>query len=124
MLVFIERRVLQFLLTWLGNIISDENLDDWHIYKRKVRNITNRFKKELYEKWDGSDYYDGEIIKGYLSHTHVHIFYPTIDHKISVLFGFINNIPIEEVGDISNLCITKRYINSMKNSLIESEFSI
>jgi len=105
-----------------GSIVSDENLTKWQAYKRNVNRVTNRFKKELYEKWDGSDYYDGEIIKGYLSHTHVHRFYPTIDHKISVLFGFINNIPIEEVGDISNLCITKRYINSMKNSLVENNF--
>jgi hypothetical protein len=41
--------------------------------------------------------------------------YPTIDHKNSVFYGFMNNIPPEDISDISNLCITKRFINSSKN---------
>jgi hypothetical protein len=36
----------------------------------------------------------------------------------------MNSIPPEEIGNINNLCITKRYINSMKNSLIEEDFFI
>jgi hypothetical protein len=107
-----------------GSVIPDELLCDWNIYKRKVRNITNSNKKYLYENWDGNDYYDNELIKGYLSHTHTHRFYPTIDHKISVYFGFMNNISPEEIGSLENLCITKRYINSMKGKLIENNFNI
>ena len=105
-----------------GLIVPDFMLSDWNIYKRKVRKETNKYKKILYENWDGVDYYDNELIKGYLSYNHTHRFYPTIDHKISVYFGFINNISVEEIGNIDNLCITKRYINSMKNMLIEEEF--
>lgn len=48
--------------------------------------------------------------------------YPTIDHKKSVHYGFINNISPEEISNISNLCITKRSINSTKRDMIESEF--
>jgi hypothetical protein len=107
-----------------GSVIPDELLCDWNIYKRKVRNITNSNKKYLYENWDGNDYYDNELIKGYLSHTHTHRFYPTIDHKISVYFGFMNNISPEEIGSLENLCITKRFINSMKGKLIENSFNI
>lgn len=107
-----------------GHIIPGELLGEWNVYRKNVRRITNSFKKELYEKWNGYDYYDNELIKGYVSYTHTHRMYPTIDHKISVYFGFINNISPEEIGDIKNLCITKRYINSMKNSLIEEEFNI
>jgi hypothetical protein len=107
-----------------GSVIPDELLCDWNIYKRKVRNITNSNKKNLYENWNGNDYYDNELIKGYLSHTSTHRFYPTIDHKISVYFGFINNISPEEIGSLDNLCITKRYINSMKGKLIENNFNI
>jgi hypothetical protein len=107
-----------------GYIIPEELLSEWDLYKKSVRKITNRFKKELYENWNGSDYYDNELIKGYLSYSHTHRFYPTIDHKISVYFGFMNSIPPEEIGNINNLCITKRYINSMKNSLIEEDFFI
>ena len=107
-----------------GIIIPDEDLTDWQLYKRKVNRVTNKFKKELYENWNGYDYYDSELIRGNLSHSHTHRFYPTIDHKISLLYGFINNVSPEEIGDISNLCITKRYINSMKNSLIEEKFTM
>jgi len=107
-----------------GSVIPDELLCDWNIYKRKVRNITNSNKKYLYENWDGNDYYDDELIKGYLSHTSTHRFYPTIDHKISVYFGFMNDISPEEIGALDNLCITKRYINSMKGKLIENNFNI
>lgn len=48
--------------------------------------------------------------------------YPSVDHKISVMYGFINNKTVEEIGGINNLCITKRYINSMKFTLNEREF--
>lgn len=106
-----------------GTDIPNELLSDWELYKKDVRKITNRNKKILYENWDGSDYYDNEIIKGYLSYSHVHRFYPTIDHKISVYFGFLNGIKAFELGSLNNLCITKRYINSMKNSMIETEFT-
>jgi hypothetical protein len=105
-----------------GHIIPDDMLTEWSLYKRKVRKETNKWKKILYESWDGVDYYDDELIKGYLSYNHTHKFYPTIDHKISVYFGFINKIDPKEIGNINNLCITKRYINSSKNRNIEEDF--
>jgi hypothetical protein len=110
--------------TKLNQIIPDELLTEWKVYKKNVRNLTKVSAKILYEKWDGLDYYDGEFIKGYSSYSHVHRYYPTIDHKISVYYGFINNISPEEISDINNLCITKRFINSKKRDLIESEFKL
>jgi len=107
-----------------GIIPMDDLLSDWEIYKKKSRTLTNKIKKKLYERWDGFDYYDSEFIKGNFSYIHTHRFYPTIDHKISVFYGFSNNIPVEEICDISNLCVTKRWINSSKNSLIEENFSL
>jgi hypothetical protein len=103
-----------------GLIFQDKS--DWKIYKKKVDSITRRNKKTLYENWNGNDYYDDEVIKTYLAHSHTHRFYPCIDHKISVFYGFNNNIDPEIIGDIDNLCITKRYLNSIKGSLIEEEF--
>jgi len=102
--------------------ISDELISKWEVYKRQVRQITKRNKKELYEKWDGLDYYDSELIRGYLSYNHVHRFYPTIDHKISTFFGFSNDISPEEIGALANLCITKRYINCEKTFRTDTEF--
>lgn len=107
-----------------GVIIPNELLSEWYLYKNDVRKLTNRNKKELYEKWNGNDYYDDERIIGYLSLSYINRFYPTIDHKISVYYGFINNIPPEHISDLSNLCITKRYINSTKNKKIEEDFNL
>ena len=40
--------------------------------------------------------------------------YPSLDHKVSILYGFENGIPPEEISDLKNLCITKRSLNSSK----------
>lgn len=45
-----------------------------------------------------------------------------VDYKVSVLYGYVNNIDMKIISDISNLCITKKYINSKKSSLNEYEF--
>ena len=106
-----------------NQIIPYDELSDWEVYKRKVRRITNSNKKNLMESWNGLDYYDNEEIKSNFFLSHTHRFYPTIDHKISVFYGFNNNIEPEIIGNIENLCITKRYLNCIKNKLIESEFN-
>lgn len=103
-----------------GNQISDELLSSLEKYKREVRIITYSYKKELFEKWNGYDYYDNEYIKNLTDRKNR----PTIDHKISVSFGFKNNINPEIIGNISNLVITKGKINSQKNLLTEDEYKI
>lgn len=99
----------------LNNIISsDELTPKLNLYKRIVKNITLKYKKELFNNWDGIDYYDKECIKENLILNPLDRMYPTIDHKTSILYGFLNDIPAEVIGDISNLCITKKHINSSK----------
>lgn len=105
-----------------GFVVGNDDLTDWQQYKKKVLNLTRKVKKQLYENWDGYDYYDNEFIKGNNSYLPTHRFYPTIDHKISTFYGYSNNISPEEISNLNNLCITKRYINSSKNSLIEEIF--
>lgn len=83
--------------------------------KKKVRNKTNRVKKKLFESWNGLDYYDNENIRQNLELKYYSKKYPTIDHKISIYYGFNNNIDPEIIGDLENLCIAKRCINSSKN---------
>jgi len=97
-------------------LLPDEMIDDFLLYKRKVKNITHKNKKSLFENWNGYDYYDDEYIKENFSHSPTNRLYPTIDHKISVYFGFVNNIVPEIIGSLSNLCITKKYINSTKGT--------
>lgn len=91
-------------------------------YRKSIRNLTNSIKNELFKNWDGHDYYDGEYIKDNLNLNSNNINYPTIDHKISCLFGYKNNIPPSEISRMENLCITKRKINSTKSHLTEQKF--
>jgi hypothetical protein len=85
-------------------------------YKHQVNKFTNRNKEELFLNWNGLDYYDGEYINNNLKLHNSNPSYPTIDHKISIFYGFQNNISPEEMGKIDNLVITKRCINSKKGS--------
>jgi hypothetical protein len=97
----------------LGIYLLESDRDDFYNYRLKIKSLTNKNKKVLFEKWNGYDYYDGEYIK---NNIHNDKNYPTIDHKISIKFGFDNNIIPEEISKIENLCITKRGLNSSKGS--------
>lgn len=107
-----------------GQQIPDELKTKYEIYRKRVNNLTSLKKLRLFENWDGYDYYDNEYIKENLKLSNNSKFYPTIDHKISVYYGFINNIPPEEISKIENLCITKRSINSSKRDKNDYEFKI
>lgn len=76
--------------------------------------LTNKVREELFNSWDGYDYYDNEYILENIKLKSSSSSYPTIDHKISCYYGFINNIEPEIICSLDNLCITKRSINSMK----------
>lgn len=106
----------------LGMINNDGSFDEFHNYKRKVTILTNKIKKIFFNDWDGYDYYDGEYIKDNFILTPFDEDYPNYDHKISIRHGFDNNYTVEEIADISNLCITKRKINMSKYNKTELEF--
>ena len=91
-------------------------------YRKLVRRYTKRNKNKLYENWDGYDFYDNEYIKEYLNISHIDNKYPTIDHRVSIYYGFLNNISPQEISDLNNLCITKRGLNSKKNIMSDKEF--
>jgi len=99
-----------------------ENNDGWKLYRKMVDDITRKNAKKLFETWNGFDYYDNEYILPYYKLNYNNRCYPTIDHKISVKNGFLSNISIEEISSIDNLCLTKRSINSQKNSKNEYQF--
>lgn len=102
--------------------IPKEEKNDFQVYKDEVWKLTYRVKKKLIDNWDGYDYYDNELIKDNYNLHYNDSNYPSIDHKISIYYGFINKIDPSIIGDISNLCITKRSINKRKGVLSEDEF--
>ncbi len=101
------------------NFLKDKviNIDNFKQYKIDVRRYTRRNKKELFQIWNGFDFYDNEYIKNNLTLKHLDKNYPSIDHKISVYEGFKKDKSPEEIGDLSNLCITKRCLNSKKGKI-------
>lgn len=113
---------LEFSKPNFDDLYVDISTEDYHLYRNEVRRITKGNYKLLIDSWDGKDYYYEEYIKEYYEFDSNDPRYPTIDHKLSIYYGFSNNIPAEEIADISNLCITKRSINCSKNSLIEENF--
>ena len=48
--------------------------------------------------------------------------YPNIDHKISIKYGYLNDISVDEISSLNNLCITKKRINSDKRHMTEKEY--
>lgn len=104
-----------------GRWISEKDLTPFLSYKRKCRTLTDKNKKRLFLDWDGYDFYDDEYIKPNLSLHFLDKRYPTIDHKISVFYGYKNNIDPEIISSIENLVITKRSINSSKRMKIKYE---
>ena len=114
-----------------GTWISDDMLDEFSIYRRCVKIETNKWKFKLFESWNGLDYYTGEKLITNIEyiklHPNTHVnrnkLQPTIDHKISVYNGFVNNINPNIIGNINNLCICSKIVNSTKNRLSESQYT-
>jgi hypothetical protein len=93
--------------------IHRDSRSEFLIYRNKIRNLTKQNIKKL--EWNGHDYYDNEYILYNFKFHHNDYNYPTIDHKISIYEGYKNGISIEDIADVSNLCWTKRIINSRKS---------
>jgi hypothetical protein len=102
--------------------IPKEEKREFDIYKSEVWRLTYRVKKKLINDWNGYDYYDNELIKDNYNLHYNDNNYPSIDHKISIYYGFVNKIDPSIIGDIKNLCITKRSINKRKGILSEDVF--
>jgi hypothetical protein len=99
-----------------GTKIPDFMKSDFKIYQDKVRYLTNKIKDTIFYDWDGYDFYDNEYIKCNLELNPSNGEYPTMDHKISIYYGFNNNIDINFMASSDNIVITKRFINSKKHT--------
>lgn len=98
--------------------------DTYYNYRTLCRNTTNKNIKKLIENWNGLDYYDNEDISNNFNLNFNDPSYPTIDHKTSIYYGYLNKISPDEIGSIDNICFTKRGLNSKKCSMCEEEFLI
>lgn len=93
-------KILKPKLSYLGQeyVIPFKDQSDFQEYSRKVRRLTE--KQKLYE-------INGINTRGKKFH---------LDHKFSVANGFLNNIPIYIIADISNLEIIPAQENLTKHA--------
>jgi len=103
-----------------GLFISLDDKSEFEIYRLNVNTETRKWKKILFENWDGFDYYTKDILLNDPKDFN-NPMYRTIDHKISIYYGFNHNIDPLIIGYIDNLCITSRSNNSIKKHRIEEE---
>jgi len=92
-----------------GLWIPLNKLTDWEFYKRNVLLLTDR--DYVFDSWNGKCYYCRKFIENEPKWSK---FEPTIDHKISIIYGFNNKINDHDLADINNLVISCRSCNSSK----------
>lgn len=102
----------------IGKIAPDCLFSEFELYRRRVRALTRRIKNKIFDSWDGTCYYTKDYIRDCKDRKNR----PTIDHKISILYGFMNKIKEEDIADIKNICICKQSVNSSKNFRTETEY--
>lgn len=116
-----------------GRWLPRELWTPYKLYRRTVINYSKPFYKEILEENFNNgflDYYTGEKLVSnddYLrdnpsKHASNNKMQPSVDHKVSVYFGFINNIEPEIIGAKENLCVCSRKSNSEKNSMLDSQY--
>jgi len=97
-----------------NNWIPLELIKDFEKYHRLCIIETNKHIPVLFANWNGRCYYSSvELLTSSIEYNNPK--YRTIDHKISIFYGFVNNIPPQIIGNINNLCICSREYNTKKN---------
>lgn len=113
-----------------GRWVPLDKLTEKDVYYRDVWMETRKHISVLFENWNGLDYYTKEELisnKDFKTnnpskHVSSNNMQPNIDHKISINFGFNNDIDPKIIGSINNLCICSKKINLFKGIMCEEEF--
>lgn len=107
-----------------GKWLTENDAGTFRRYWLDVRKETRKHIRQLMCMWDGKCCYTQIPIYEFLEKKQQHGFYPTVDHKVSVKQGFVDGIPSGVIGNIDNLCICCRSINSSKNSKDVEQFEL
>jgi len=87
----------------LGKWVKQSDKSEYRIYYENVWKVT---KKQPLHKMEFFELRNHQKVSGSYS----------IDHKISIKYGFKNNIDYNIIGDITNLQMLPHYINSSKGA--------
>jgi hypothetical protein len=100
---------------------TEEEFNEFEKYRKEVRRVTIINKQNIIKN---SRCYYSNLIMDYNEKIRNNKFQATIDHKISIIYGFRNNIDPKIIGGLDNLCYCCRFVNSIKNFRCESEFKV
>jgi len=128
---YFKTELFRDLMEATGQWVPLKDLSKYEVYKRKVRAETKKWAKQLYNNWDGNDYYNGQKLVTYAEwkvlYPGINVsnnkLQPSIDHKISVSHGFVNGISHKKIGNIENLCICSRDTNVRKNYKTDKQYN-
>jgi hypothetical protein len=102
----------------LGNDVEPGQREDYQLYRNRVEILTKRNKKQM--PFSGKCYYSGVVIHktGFINDD----LRASIDHKIPVIHGFLNNLPAEDIASVNNLVWCAKILNTYKRSMCEDQF--
>jgi hypothetical protein len=96
-------------------------LADLYSFRKNVDTITARNKKLLLNT--GYCFYTGIRFGDVIRPTNPNDpIKKTIDHKISIVDGYLRKYTAEEIGGLSNLCWAIKYCNSFKGNMSANDF--
>ena len=97
-----------------------DDSNEFSIYRQKVLYYTKIFKKKL--EYTGFCYYTKvPLIKKGNPNDQLKA---SIDHKISIVSGFLQQINPEVIGGLENLCWTSKQFNSFKQGMNENDMRL
>lgn len=131
--------VLQLASTWDiirankeadGKWVPLSEQEPFRRYRLDVERETRKWIDELFEKWDGLCYYTKKPILTTEQFLKVnpdktfreYLDKASVDHKITVYYGYTHGMTVEEIGNISNLCICSFRVNCSKTYKNEDDF--
>ncbi len=86
-----------------GMMVADDKLPSFTLYKRLVKTASNKTYRECKKIINPEN-----LIRGRNQYQ--------LDHRCSVLEGFLNHIPVFIISDVVNLQMLSEYANGSKNS--------
>jgi hypothetical protein len=92
---------------------------EWKAFYQICNRLTGLRRKELFDLWDGYDYYDNKYIKDNISLHYSDAEYPSLDHVIPKSECFRQGMTPMEACNVSNLVWTTRRNNSKKYNKIK-----
>lgn len=91
-----------------------KNKDSRKVYSNKVKYLTSQVDKSLIEGFEADKLLTKEMLKEFglpfLKRSELLV----IDHKISIAYGYKNNIPCEHIAHVSNLRFIASNVNMIK----------